>query len=151
MESPPPNEVVESAGSSTGLRRLLFSSSWLLADRMVRLLLGLALNIVLARALGPATFGDFAFALAMAARLPTIFHWAEIVHDGALLAYGVSLAEAFRLIAGQVARILGDTRPADIPVEQPTRIALTVNLRVARALGIAIPQTLLARADEVIE
>jgi len=90
-------------------------------------------------------------ALAAAARLPTIFHWVEIAHDGALLAYGVSLAETSRLLAGQVARILGGERPADIPVEQPTRIALAVNLRVARALGLAIPPALLARADDVIE
>ena len=90
-------------------------------------------------------------ALAAAARLPTVFHWAEFAHEGALVAYGPSRVELFRLVADQVARILRGERPADIPVEQPTRIALVVNLRVARELGLTIPQALLARADEVIE
>lgn len=90
-------------------------------------------------------------ALAAAARLPTIFHWAEIAHDGSLLAYGPSQLGLLRELAGHVARILRGERPADIPIERPARIMLAVNLRVARELGLTIPPTLLARADEVIE
>jgi putative ABC transport system substrate-binding protein len=90
-------------------------------------------------------------ALAAAARLPVVFHWAEFGHEGALIAYGPSLIDISRLLAGQVARILRGERAADIPIERPTRITLVVNLRVARELGLAIPPALLARADEVIE
>jgi putative ABC transport system substrate-binding protein len=90
-------------------------------------------------------------ALAAAARLPVVFHWAEFGHDGALIAYGPSLIEISRLLAGQVERILRGERAADIPIERPTRITLVINLRVARELGLAIPPALLARADEVIE
>jgi putative ABC transport system substrate-binding protein len=90
-------------------------------------------------------------ALATAARLPVVLYWAEDAHDGALVGYGPSRIEVFRLLAGQIARILRGESVANIPVEQPTRIALVVNLRVAGKLGLTIPPALLARADEVIE
>jgi putative ABC transport system substrate-binding protein len=90
-------------------------------------------------------------AFALAAHLPVVLHWTEHAQGGALMAYGPSLTDVFRLVAGQVARILGGEAVAAIPVEQPTRISLVVNLRIARALGLTIPPALLARADEVIE
>jgi len=89
--------------------------------------------------------------LAMQARLPTIFTDRQYVDDGALISYGVDLADLFRRAAGYVDRILKGARPADLPFEQPTRYLVAVNLKTARALGITIPQTLLLQADHVVE
>ncbi len=89
--------------------------------------------------------------LAMALRLPAVLHWADIARDGAVAAYGPSLGEVFRQAGGLVARILRGERPAEIPIERPTRIVLAVNVRTARTIGLEMPPALLARADEVIE
>ena len=67
------------------------------------------------------------------------------------MSFGTDLPEAFRRAAHYVARILGGAKPADLPVEQPTMITLTVNLKTAKALGITVPQDVLLRADRVIE
>jgi len=67
------------------------------------------------------------------------------------MSYGPNLREMFRRAAGYVDRILKGARPADLPIEQPTRFDLIVNVRTARALGLALPATLLARADEVVQ
>jgi putative ABC transport system substrate-binding protein len=90
-------------------------------------------------------------ALATKYRLPTIHSFPFETQDGALIAYGPDLVGQYRRAAAYVARILEGTSPADLPVEQPTRPFLSVNLRTASALGIEIPAAVLARADEVIE
>jgi ABC-type uncharacterized transport system substrate-binding protein len=89
--------------------------------------------------------------LALAARLPAIFNSREYVKEGALLSYGPNFPELFRRAADYVDKILRGTKPGDIPVEQPTKLDLVVNLTTAKALGLTVPDTLLARADEVIE
>jgi putative ABC transport system substrate-binding protein len=89
--------------------------------------------------------------LAAKSRLPTMFWARELAEAGGLMSYGPDLAEQFRRAAAYVDKILKGAKPADLPVEQPTRFYLTVNLRTAKALGITIPQTVLLRADEVIE
>jgi putative ABC transport system substrate-binding protein len=89
--------------------------------------------------------------LAAQYHLPSIWEAGIFVRDGGLLAYGPSFPDMYRRSAGYVAKILGGQRPADLPVEQPIKFELAVNLKTARTLGLAIPQSLLLRADEVIE
>jgi ABC-type uncharacterized transport system substrate-binding protein len=89
--------------------------------------------------------------LAMGARLPTIFPDRTFLESGGLMAYGANNVDLFRRAADYVDKILRGAKPADLPVEQPTRFDLTINLITAKALGLTIPPTLLARADEVIE
>jgi putative ABC transport system substrate-binding protein len=88
--------------------------------------------------------------LAAAAKLPTIYQWIETAEQGGLMAYGPRLTMLYRQLAGLASRILQGARPADLPVEQPTKIELVINLKTAKALGLTIPQSLLLRADEVI-
>jgi putative ABC transport system substrate-binding protein len=89
--------------------------------------------------------------LAMGARLPAIYNAKEHVEAGGLMSYGPNFPELYRRAAEYVDKILRGAKPADIPVEQPTKFDLVVNLTTAKALGLDIPPTLLARADEVIE
>jgi ABC-type uncharacterized transport system substrate-binding protein len=89
--------------------------------------------------------------LALGARLPTMHSVREPVEAGGLMSYGPNWSDMFRRAADYVDKILRGAKPADIPVEQPTRFDLVVNLTTARALGLEVPRTLLARADEVIE
>jgi putative ABC transport system substrate-binding protein len=89
--------------------------------------------------------------LAAAARLPAIYQWPETAEEGGLLGYGPRIVEIYRQLAGFTSRILKGAKPADLPVEQPVRYELVVNTRTARAIGVAVPPSFLARADKVIE
>ncbi len=84
-------------------------------------------------------------------RLATIFQWPETADEGGLLAYGPSLLGAFRRVAATVVKVLHGAKPRDIPVEQPTRFALHVNLKTAGSLGFTVPESILVRADKAIE
>src|SRR5216683_721908 len=101
----------------------------------------------------PLFFGWRERLVALAARhaLPAMYDVREFTAAGGLLSYGLSLTDTYRLIAGQVARILKGAKPADLPILQPTKFELVVNLRTAKTLGLTIPESFLLRADEVIE
>jgi putative ABC transport system substrate-binding protein len=84
-------------------------------------------------------------------RLPIIYSLGSTAEEGSLLAYGADTTDLWRRVAGYVAKILKGAKPADLPVEQPTKFELVINLKTAKALGLTIPQSLLLRADQVIE
>jgi putative ABC transport system substrate-binding protein len=88
---------------------------------------------------------------ANALKVPVIYPFEECVEAGGLMSYAVSLPESYRRAAGYVDKILRGAKPAELPIEQPTRLSLAVNLRTAKQLGIAIPNSVLVRADRVIE
>jgi putative ABC transport system substrate-binding protein len=88
--------------------------------------------------------------LAATARLPTVFGGREFVTAGGLISYGPNTAEMFRHAAVFVDKILKGAKPGELPIEQPTKFELAVNLKTASALGLTVPQSILLRADEVI-
>ena len=84
-------------------------------------------------------------------RLPAIYNRADFVHLGGLMSYAVNTADMVRRLAGYVDKIVRGARPADLPIEQPTKFELTINLKTAKALGLTVPPSVLLRADQVIE
>jgi putative ABC transport system substrate-binding protein len=89
--------------------------------------------------------------LALQSRLPTMLPFPEIVEAGGLMSYGANLTSVFRVAAQYVGRILKGARPADLPIEHPSKFDLVINLKTAKALGLTLPRSLLLRADQVIE
>jgi putative ABC transport system substrate-binding protein len=85
------------------------------------------------------------------ARLPAIYQWPESAEDGGLIAYGPRNLLCYRHVVSLVDKVLRGAKPADLPIEQPSKFELAVNLKTASAIGMTIPPTLLLRADEVIE
>jgi putative tryptophan/tyrosine transport system substrate-binding protein len=109
-----------------------------------------ALNVLAS----PITYGSRQIIMQRAAalRLPAIYASPEVAEEGGLVSYGPRLVQTYReLVAKQLVKLLRGIKPADIPVEQPTKFELVINLKTARALGLTLPESFLVRADEVIE
>jgi putative ABC transport system substrate-binding protein len=108
-------------------------------------------GLIVAASPGAAQHRDLIVTLAARHRLPAIYASRFFVTDGGLISYGPDVLDQYRRTAGYVDRILKGEKPADLPVQAPTKFELVINLKTAKALGLQLPATLLARADEVIE
>jgi putative ABC transport system substrate-binding protein len=91
------------------------------------------------------------FAVATALRMPAVYQWPEGATEGAVVAYGPRYADTFRQCGRMAGKVLRGAKPSELPVEQPSKFELVINMKTARTLGLAIPPSILARADEVIE
>src|SRR6516162_4718695 len=100
---------------------------------------------------GAYKYSDLIITLAARHKLPAVYYEHSFVAAGGLMSYGVDFADQFRRAAGYVDRILKGEKPADLPVQAPNKYELAINLKTARALGLTVPPSLLATADEVIE
>jgi putative ABC transport system substrate-binding protein len=90
-------------------------------------------------------------ALTIRHAVPTIYQLRAFAGAGGLVSYGASLADAYRLVGGYAGKILKGEKPADLPIQQTTKVEIIINLKTAKMLGLTVPQSLLSRADEVIE
>jgi putative ABC transport system substrate-binding protein len=88
---------------------------------------------------------------ALKSRLPSMYQSKEAVDAGGLMSYGVNLADSYRRVAYYVDRILKGAKPADLPIEQPTKFELVINLKTAKALGLTIPPVVMMRAEKVVK
>jgi putative ABC transport system substrate-binding protein len=108
-------------------------------------------GLIVTAGAGVATKRELIIRLASRYRLPAVYPYRYYVTDGGLISYGPDNIDQYRLAAGYVDRILKGEKPADLPVQAPTKYRLAINLKTAKALGLDVPATLIARADEVIE
>jgi putative ABC transport system substrate-binding protein len=152
-KAPPQLQELEAAGRDLGVTVVVADAPTpddvdgalqMLADHRIDVMVVLQTSMLLSERQRIAS-------LAATTRLPAVYGYREHVDDGGLISYGVDLRACFRRAAYYVHKILNGVAPGDLPIEFPTRLELVINLKTAKALGLDVPPTLLARADEVIE